>query len=398
MTSRQPEQPQKKRTSAGRGIRLFIVILLLIPFFMWGCWLVKSRKPMNLFILDKSSLIPEGKERYALFWVLNYNKYVQPDGSLYDVTRDYFGFFPQEQHRYHTVDLSTSRPDQLDSLARVYDMAYIADTYGVYQRDWFQESRDSSPDQPNDLLYGGLDSTELVFLKHLHQRQKPIVMEFASLIPPTSSKIRRELEALLHLRWSGWTGRYFISLDTLRNPEVPLWAIRMYEDQYDRCWDFKTSGIVLVNSRQGIVVLENERDLIREVPYLQATKTGQADYGLPREIPYAFWFNIVYADKNHHRKLAYFVLNPTVLGAQLLNKYNIPRSFPAVLVSREDTPVYYFAGDFADNPIQDIAMSYFRGITVFRGAFYNKHKIEDRRQFFWRFYLPLVSRILATEY
>ncbi len=398
MKSQQPEQPQKKRSSAGRGIRLFIVILLLIPFFMWGLWQLKPKKFLNLFILDKSSLTIEGKERYSLFWALNYNKYVQPDGSLYDVTRDYYGFFSAEDQDYGVADLSAYTSAQLDSLAKVYDMVYIADTYGIYQRDWFRESWDSSPEQAGDLLYGGLDSTELTFLTLMKSRQKPMIIEFSTMTPPTSREIRHALEQLLHLRWSGWTGRYFISLDTLRNPEVPGWAIRMYEEQYNRCWDFETSGIVLVNNRQGIVVLEHKRHLVREVPLIQATEAGRADYGLPRELPYPFWFNIVRPVKGQHRRLANYLIKTTPLGAQLLDRYHIPAGFPAVLAARGDAALYYFAGDFADNPIRDISISRFQGITIFRGAFYNKHKIEDRRQFFWRFYLPLVSRILAAEY
>jgi hypothetical protein len=56
--------------------------------------------------------------------------------------------------------------------------------------------------------------------------------------------------------------------------------------------------------------------------------------------------------------------------------------------------VYYFAGDFVDNPIKANSYHYF-GIAKLWRMLLTAEDISQRNSFFWNFYHPLMASILA---
>jgi hypothetical protein len=103
-------------------------------------------------------------------------------------------------------------------------------------------------------------------------------------------------------------------------------------------------------------------------------------------------------DTSSNKFLAEFVINANTAGKEILTKNNIPTRFPAIITHKnKDYRFYYFSGNFCDNPISENT-SFFKGVSVFKSFFYNADDITDRRQFFWKFYLPLVSKITNDYY
>jgi hypothetical protein len=113
-------------------------------------------------------------------------------------------------------------------------------------------------------------------------------------------------------------------------------------------------------------------------------------------VRYPFWFDIVTSPEKENRVLSIFHIPVNVRGDSLLLAHKIPAMFPAVLFHPgSEGAFYYFAGDFSDNPVRQ-ELSYLKGIHFFQSFFYNRDQMDDRRQFFWRYYRPLIQTILAS--
>ena len=52
------------------------------------------------------------------------------------------------------------------------------------------------------------------------------------------------------MTFSGWTGKYFSSLDTT-SEDFPIWMTAMYRKQYKKPWTFTKPGIVLLNRERN---------------------------------------------------------------------------------------------------------------------------------------------------
>jgi hypothetical protein len=84
------------------------------------------------------------------------------------------------------------------------------------------------------------------------------------------------------------------------------------------------------------------------------------------------------------------------VGDSILQNYFLPETFPAVLQGPGETPYFYFAGDFADNPVA-IKTAYFKGIEKLKFLFI-REKPGSRTRFYWDYYYPLMSQILDQYY
>ncbi len=76
----------------------------------------------------------------------------------------------------------------------------------------------------------------------------------------------------------------------------------------------------------------------------------------------------------------------------------LPLQFPAVLRHRhgpEGTPTLYFAGDFADNPMADVAVP-FAGYLGVRRWLEGIKLAPSEDSFYWRFYVPMMRELLET--
>lgn len=367
-----------------------IAAIVLIPVWMWVWWLLKPSIPLTIAIVDKTVLLHPAQEHESFNWVLKHLKYVKPDGSFYEVDKDYLGFFPQSNYKYQIKDFDKKARVSLINLAHKTDVAYFTDTYGIYSNEWYTQKANL---EYSKKIYGGLSDNDLIFIKELKKEKKLIITEFNTIASPTNGKNRKEFEALFGLEWTGWTGRYFDLLDTALNKELPKWLTRNYKLQHHDNWPFKLSGIVFVSESNQIEILEYGRHLTETLPIIETKKAYRAAYGLPATMKYPFWFDIM---RTSHKNdvIATYSIKATPEGNEVLAKAGILNRFPAVTAhDKADYRFYYFSGDFADNPI-DTRLSYFEGIRTFSSLFY-PHTTSERNSFFWDYYIPLISNILA---
>jgi len=286
-------------------------------------------------------------------------------------------------------------------MADEYDMVYYTDLYGIYTNDWLNEYPQMNPEQKrgkigegSQLIYGGLTKTELEFLALMKNRNKLIINEFNIIASPTSTASREAYEDLFDITWSGWVGRYFNNLDSSINKELPKWLLKNYMEQNFNQWPFKKSGIVFVRDEK-VVILESEKHLIKEVPFIHTDNLLAKTYKIDMEIKYPFWFDICYTG-NKNEVFSSYRIEANAKGDSILKHWNIPDEFPAVIKSKEKYPYYYFAGDFADNPIS-MKTAKFKFATTFDFLFYQS-EVNERNSFFWKYYNPLIEKILKDYY
>ncbi len=377
-----------------KKLKIIAGSIISIPILMWVCWLVSPHQKLVIAIIDKTVLDRTGQEHVSLAWILNYKKYTKNNKESYQIARDYFGFFPKDDQKFRLRGLERFSSSQLNNLSEDADIAYFTDTYGIYNQEWYQQKNGQ---RSSGILYGGLSNQDLDFLKLMKAKNKLIVTEFNTIGSPTSPEIRGQFETLFGMKWSGWTARYFNSLDTLINKELPAWMVKNYSSAYNRKWPFKKAGIVFVSDKDQIVVLEDTTHLNNPMPYILSTADGQQQFGLPEKMKYPFWFDIIVPNEQTNKVVAKFSLSLKATGIAELKRFGIPQSFPAVLHQNSAQPkFYYFSGDFCDNPIS-LKSSYFKGIGFFKFLFYDTEDPMERKSFFWNFYKPLMTNILEKE-
>ena len=394
---------------------LIILAILLTPFWMWLGWKLKEPRQLNMFILDKTVLTKSCDEHRSLNWVLTNEKFVKPDKEMYVTDKDYFGFFPLSYEKYTIKDLNGYSDNQLEELSNKYDALYYTDIYGIYHNDWYQGKKDTSEGQDerilnifknlfgkkaslerSPLIYGGLHNEDYVLLEKMKKKNKLVLAEFNLLASPSTGGLRRKVEKLFNIKWARWTGRYFTSLDTLKNPELPNWVIHLYRKQHGDTWPFRNSGIVLVHEDETIAILEDQTHLEEEVPFINTFKDAQEKYSLPDKVLYPFWFDITYAPSKD--VISYYELRTNARGDSVLRRHGIPKYFPAAIAHEKDYKFYYFSGDFCDNPIQINYMAKLRGIKSLRYFLYDKSDKSDRNRFFWLYYNRITSKVLNDYY
>lgn len=381
-------------------ILVVVVAVVLLPLWMWLAWMLTPKKRLTVAIVDKTVLDGKGQEHISLDWVLNYQRFSKNRTELYKPGRDYFGFFPGEGDRYKLKGLERFSPEQLQRLASDADMVYFTDTYGIYKQEWYRKTSDN---ERSEVLYGGMSQQDIELLKEMKSRHKLMIAEFNAIGSPTRAEIRHQFEALFGMRWTEWTARWFPSLDTLANPELPHWLTSQYKSQHNGAWPFHKDGIAFVNNSGTVVILENGTDLSDPLPHIVASEIGRQELNLPATIKYPFWFDVIDANgaadsASLNVAAAEFVISANEKGKALLRQSGIPSRFPAVLRHYgPDYSFYYFSGDFCDNPLS-FGTSYFKGIQWFKSFFYDENEPGERASFFWNFYRPMMMRLLENEY
>ncbi len=372
------------------GRKLLFFIIILIPFWSFLVWFFWPKETVKTLILDKTVLTASGEEHRSLNWVLTHEKFTKPSGSQYDIADDYYGFFPVNRPEYQIKDLTPFSRMGLDSMAGYYDAVYFTDAYGIYQNEWYK-GRDINERSPK--VYGGLFNQDYLFMAKMFRQRKLLLSEFNTIASPTPIRVRENVENLLGIDFSGWTGRYYHSLDTLENPDIPRWMRRLHERYYDRKFDFEDiPGIVLIHETEKIVVLELEKHLRHEVPIINTPPVYQEKYNVPDYVRYPFWFDITFS-QNPDNVYATYKLHTNERGDSSLGFHHIPKEFPAVIGDLDESLKYYFCGDFSDNPIP-FGLAYFKGVEYLRKLFYNNTDPLDRKKFFWEYYRPMVTKII----
>lgn len=369
----------------------FLILSLTIPLIMWVIWLTTSNTKLVIAIVDKTVLTTKGQEHISLNWVLNHEKYTKTSEKPYDVSQDYFGFFPEDNEKFKLKGLERFSFAKLSQLSNDTDLAYFTDTYGIYKNEWFNEGDDK---ERSGILYGGLSDKDIQFLNMMKEKGKLVITEFNTIGSPTAFENRTRFEEMFQLKWTGWTARYFDNLNLQENKEIPKWLIKNYKETHQGEWPFTNSGIAFVNNQDQVVILENGTHLIEAMPHIITNKNFQEEYSLPERIKYPFWFDIIIPNKDVNSTVSSFKFDTNSKGLQELEKFNIPSNFPAVTRHVDkDYSFYYFSGDFADNPVR-MESSYFTGIDFFKGFFFDERNTMERSSFFWNYYKPLLTKIL----
>ncbi|HRW62507.1 MAG TPA: hypothetical protein P5132_03415 [Bacteroidales bacterium] len=370
---------------------IVIGVIVLGIAVSWILWLTKESKPLQIFILDKTVPTMERAEHKSFNWILNHNKFVKYTGERYDVNTDYYGFFPLNV-KTQEFDFRSIRIHDIKSIADEYDMLYYTDTYGVYYNEWYKQG--TSDVKHTQKVYGGLNQNDYLLLKEMKERKKLIITEFNLYNAPTNGLIREKVEELFDLKWSGWTGKYFQSLDTTRN-EIPQWISALYREQNNNQWPFKNAGIVLVHKFGTIAVLELGTHLIDEIPFIHAKQEMIDRFGVPEETYYPQWFDITFSGEQNN-VLANFNINVNAQGDSVLRSYNLKPVFPAVIEHTGDYSFYYFGGDFAENEV-NMAFAYLEGFHTIL-ANLNRTNYSNTHRFYWNFYVPVITTILDEYY
>ena len=371
--------------------------VISIPIWMWGAWLLTPKKKMVLAIINKTEATPKSRQHLALTWLLNNEKYTKTRKKLYDLRSDYFGFYPSGDASYKIKGMERFSSGQLDQLSNDCDGAYYVDTYGVYGSDLAEEGSGSR--KKTGLIYGGLSAQDMNFLRRLKSRNKLIIAEFNTLEAPTGVNIRKEFENEFGLRWSGWTCKYFESLDPTENKELPHWLVTNYKVRNKGKWPFKKDGLAFVDSIGGVVILEDFIHLNNPVPNIQTPKEQQKQLHLPESIKFPFWFDIIIPDTTRNKVLAGININLTEKGKNLLVVNQIPLQIPAIIGHQgSDYQFYYFSGSFCSTNTLSESSSHFKWISEFKSFLYNEDDTLEPTSFFWNFYRPLMATVLQNYY
>lgn len=370
-------------------IKWLLIILILIPLISYIIWFAQSSTPLNVFIYDKTALYTKVPEHKSFNWILNHFKIVKKtDSSSYIPSEDYFGFFPKDSNKFQTRDLEYYSEKQIDSISNCSDIIYFTDMYGIYFNEWFAQEESL---ERSELIYGGTTKKDIALLEKGIQKNKLVISEFNLFASPTSRYARKKIELFLNLKWTGWTGRYFEVLDTTKNLEIPLWLKIGYLEQHNNDWPFKKGGIVFVHESDKIEILESDNELVYEIPWLISKPQTIEKYGVIDTIEYPFWFDINVPESKED-VVSYYSIRSNSRGDSLLNKWKIPKEFPAVITGY-DSLLYYFCGDFADNKIS-MNLSYFKGSPSVLSYIDTKKNVMARKSFFYSYYYPLLSSIL----
>jgi hypothetical protein len=198
----------------------------------------------------------------------------------------------------------------------------------------------------------------------MQERDKLVLGEFNIFTSPTSGVVRKQMQEIFGVSWTGWTGRYFENLEKIDNEDLPKWIVNLYFKKYETTeWPFKRGGMVFVHENEDIVILDEKHDMTEESwPIIYSLPTAEKKYELPSSMAYPFWFDIVKPLKGSE-VLSQYQLFVSDTGAYQLRLAGIPTSFPALI---KHNKTYYMAGDFVDNNLPSGLWVYgYMSITIF---------------------------------
>jgi hypothetical protein len=369
---------------------IILAVIIALPVINLIRWSAQTKKPLDIIIVDKTVPTLEREHHKPFSWILTNERFVKRESNTsYSYTKDYYGFFPQRPLRDKKWDRNDYRLTDLISLAEKNDAIYFTDTYGVFFNDWF---RGINKSRKSRKIYGGLNNNDFLLLKEMKDRNKLIIMEYNSFDYPTAQFESVRTQEKLGITFSGWTGKYFSSLDTT-SEDFPVWMTSMYRKQYKAPWKFKKSGIVILREKD-IVVLEVGTQLTSALPRIITDDATSQKLGVLPSVAFDQWFDII--DPLQNQVISKFKIDATTLGDTLLSSNGLLNEFPAVVRDPVSQRIYYFSGDFATSNVP-YWISRFKGVEKLKGILYSD-KSDDTRRFFWLYYKPLINSIFSDYY
>ena len=369
---------------------IILVVIIALPLITLILWTFQSKKPMDIILVDKTVPSVERDKHKSFNWILTNERFVKKEKKTsYSYIKDYYGFIPKRPLREKKWDKNDYRLTDLINLAEKNDAVYFADTYGVFFNDWYKGINRSRKSRK---IYGGLNNNDFLLIKEMKDRNKLIIMEYNSFDYPTAQFESVRTQEKLGITFSGWTGKYFSTLDTT-SVDFPIWMTAMYRKQYRKPWTFMKPGIVMVKEKD-IIVLEEGIHLKGAIPHIITDSAYCKKYGVPGSVAFNKWFDII--DPLNNNIVSKFKVETTPLGDTLLLNNNLSNEFPAVIQEPVAQRIYYFSGDFASTNVQ-MWTSRFKGVDKLKGILYSE-KPDDTRRFFWLYYRPLINGIFSDYY
>jgi hypothetical protein len=368
---------------------IILAVILVLPVINLIRWNFQEKKPIDIILVDKTVPTLERDHHKSFSWILLNGRFVKKENnSSYSCIKDYYGFSPKRPLKEKQWERTDYRLTDLIGLAEKNDAVYFADTYGVFFNDWYEGINKSRKSRK---LYGGLNNNDFLLIKEMKDRNKLIILEYNSFDYPTAQFESVRTQEKLGLIFSGWTGRYFSSLDST-SQDFPIWMTSMYRKQFKKPWSFTKPGIVILREKE-ILVLEEGIYLKNAMPHIITDSKYCSKYGVAPSVAFDKWFDIV--DPLENNIVSKFKIETTALGDTLLAGNNLMNRFPAVIQDSVTNRIYYFSGDFATNKIPYWTAK-FEGVNKLRGLLFSE-KPDDPRRFFWLYYRPLMNGIL-TDY
>jgi hypothetical protein len=373
---------------------IILAVILALPAINFIRWTFQEKKPMNVIILDKTSSTLDRDQHRSFTWILTNERFVKKTSKTsYSFRKDYLGFSakrPLRNKEYDKRDFPriTHVFEWVDSC----DALYYTDTYGVYMNDWY---RGINKSRKSRWMYGGITNNDWIYFYEMKNKNKLVIMEYNTLDYPTRELERFKITREFGIGYTGWTGKYFSSLDTAvkSNKDFPIWMTAMYRKEYRKPWTFSKPGIVFL-SEKNIIVLEEGTHLKSALPYILTDSVYCAKYGITDKVEFQGWFDVI--DPLRSKVVSTFNLETTPLGDSLLFGSFLQNQFPAVTTDTINQRSYFFSGDFATNNVP-YWISRFKGIEKLKGILYSE-KPGDSRRFFWLYYKPLITGIFDEYY
>lgn len=372
---------------------LALLFFVVTPLLSFGIWYLTPSSRLGVLVVNKTVPNKEYQEHQSIHWLLNHFKFIKKNGSVYDKSKDYFGFFPGNTLEESKInDFSSLSSNEMEKLISENQLIYFADTYGVYENDF----REALQETPSKKVYGGMDQKDVSFLKEAFHQEVDIIAEFNTIASPTRKDVRLEFENLADIKWTGWITRYFDELDSLLNNELPSWLIKTYVNQHDGVWGLSGPGMVFVHENGTLEILQFGKDYKSNVPNIVSTAKSQKKYEIPEIVKYPYWIDVILVSSDFE-VISYYDLLPTDAGIDKLREMGVPRYFPAAVVKENGKgKFYYFCGDFADNPVSGSSFRFF-GISKLWRMFLQAEDYSQRNSFFWNYYYPLMKNILKDS-
>jgi hypothetical protein len=369
---------------------IILVVILALPVINLIRWSFQPKKPLDIIIVDKTVPTLEREHHKPFTWILTNQRFVKKENNAsYSYTKDYFGFFPRRPLREKNWDRNDYRLADVINLANKNDAIYFTDTYGISFNDWY---RGLNKSRKSRKIYGGLNNTDFLLLKEMKDRNKLIIMEYNSFDYPTAEFDSFRTQEKLGITFSGWTGKYFSSLDTTLK-DFPIWMTAMYRKEYKKPWKFTKAGIVILKEKD-IIVLEEGIHLKNSLPQIITDESSAKKYGVLSKVAFDQWFDII--DPLQNKVISKFKIETTSEGDTLLSSNGLMSEFPAVVQEPVAQRIYYFSGDFANYDIP-FWTARFKGVEKLKEIFYSD-KPNDTRRFFWLYYKPLINEIFSDYY
>ncbi|HEX2969253.1 MAG TPA: hypothetical protein VHO46_09110 [Bacteroidales bacterium] len=369
---------------------IILAVILALPAFNLIQWFFQSKKTMDIILLDKTVPSVERENHKAFSWIMTHDRYVDSTRKSYNYKKDYYGWFPLRPLRDHEYKIVDYRLTDVIEYAKKHEALYIADTYGVFFNDWY---RGINKSRRTRKLFGGLNNTDNLLIKEMKDRNKLVILEYNSFDYPTAAFDSYRTQERMGVEFTGWTGKHFNSLDTA-SKDFPVWLPGYYRKEHKKPWTFTKSGIVLINQKNNVIVLEEGTHLSGTYPIIVSDTASCEKYGFSSKVAFDEWFDIIVPVSS--RVISSYHLQTTPEGDSLLMDHNLTGVFPAVVQESNSPNVYYFAGNFAYSDKPEWT-ALFKNIEILNRFFYSE-KADDPRRFFWLYYKPLVSTIFGDYY